>query len=82
MAVAGQAGIALGDLRVHVGDVEARHLARAGEHADRRLRIVGVDVDLQRRAIADDEHRVAELLQRADVVARVEVGAVTAKFVQ
>ena len=61
VAVGGQAGVALGDLRAHVGHVEVRHLAGAGEDRDRRLGVVGVDVDLQRRAIADDEHGVAQL---------------------
>ena len=68
-----QAGLALGDLRAHVGHVQARDLAGAGEDRDRRLRVVGVDVDLQRVRVADDEHRVAELLQRADSGAGVEL---------
>ena len=83
VAVGGQAGVALGDLRAHVGDVEARHLADAGEDRDRRLGIVGVDVDLQRRAIADDEDGVAQRLQGAHVARRRRAAApVTAKFVQ
>ena len=83
VAVGGQAGVALGDLRAHVGDVEARDLAGAGEDRDRRLGVVGVDVDLQRRAVADDEHGVAQRLERADVARRRRGRApVTAKFVQ
>ena len=49
---------------VHVGDVEMGDLAGAGEHGGRLLGLVGVDVHLQRGRVADDEHRVAERLQR------------------
>jgi hypothetical protein len=51
------------DLGAHVGDVEARDLAGVVEDLRRLLGLVGVDVDLQRRVVADDEDRVADLLQ-------------------
>ena len=57
---------ALGDLLVHVGDVEPRDLAGAVEERRRPLGLVGVDVDLQRPCVADDEDRVAERLERVD----------------
>ena len=56
-------GAPLGDLLAHVGDVEVGHLAGVLEEGDRGLGVVGVDVDLQRHLVADDEHRVAEALQ-------------------
>ena len=71
------------DLLAHVGDVEVRDRAGAGEQRGGALGVVGVDVDLERRRVADDEHRVADLLERAR-----RSGAcsrpvpVTAKFVQ
>ena len=51
---------------MHVGDVEARDLADAVEERGRALRLVGVDVDLERVRVADDEHRVAEPLEPRD----------------
>ena len=63
-------GAALGDLLAHVGDVEVRHLARPLEERDRRLGLVGVDVDLEGRFVADDEDRVAEPLEPGQEVAR------------
>ena len=46
-----------------------------GEQRRRGVRVVGVDVDLQRRRVADDEHRVAELLELRDEPALLEPGA-------
>ena len=70
-----EAGGALGDLGAHVGDVEVRDRARAREDGDRALGVVGVDVDLQRRAVADDEDPVADRLERADEGLRLEAAA-------
>ena len=64
--------LAGGDLLAHVGDVEPLHVAGVLEHGDGHLGLVGVDVDLQRRLVADDQHRVAELLEPRDEGARVE----------
>ena len=72
---------ALGDLLLHVGDVEARHGAGLGHQRGRRLRVVGVEVDLERRAVADHEHGVAERLELSTQLRGVEVLPVTAKFV-
>src|SRR5258705_431788 len=58
-----QPGSALGDLFAHVGNVQLRNLPRVREERHRRLRLVGVDVDLERGLVADDEHRVAKLLE-------------------
>ena len=57
---------ALGDLLVHVGDVEARDDTDAVEQAGGALGLVGVDVDLERVGVADDEHGVAEALEPRD----------------
>ena len=74
---------ALRDLLVHVGDVEARDRAGAGEEGGRALGLVGVDVDLERALVADDEHGVADRLERGDPGGRARGSApVTAKFVQ
>ena len=62
-AAGAEARLALGDLLAHVGDVEVGDLADALEEGDRGLGLVGVDVDLQRRLVADDEDRVAEPLE-------------------
>ena len=70
-----QALRALLDLGMHVRDVQARDLAGGGEDRGRPLGLVGVDVDLERRCVADHEHAVADLLQRADERVRVEVVA-------
>ena len=51
------------DLLVHVGDVQPRDLGDAVEQAGRALGLVGVDVDLQGRRVADDQHAVADPLQ-------------------
>ena len=67
-----EARLALDDLGVHVGDVQARDLAGAVEDQRRLLGVVGVDVDLQRRVVADDEDRVADLLQLGHVARRFE----------
>ena len=68
-AAALEPGAALGDLLAHVGDVEVGHLAGVLEEGDRGLGVVGVDVDLERRLVADDQHRVAEPLQPRQEVA-------------
>ncbi len=68
-------GVALGHLLAHVGDVEVGDRAGALEQGHRRLRRVGVDVDLQRRLVADDEDRVAEALQPRQEVPRGEAAA-------
>ena len=74
---------ALGGLRAHVPHVEVGDLADVGEDRGRALGVVGVHVHLQRARVADDEHRVAELLERSDELAGLqaapgdrEVGAV------
>ena len=64
---------ALLDLLVHVGDVEARDRADAVEEVGRALRLVGVDVDLQRVGVADHEHGVAEALEARDPRAGLEI---------
>ncbi len=48
---------------MHVRDLDA--LDRADGRAERKrgARIVGVDVHLERRLVADDDERVAELLE-------------------
>ena len=69
----GQALAALGDLLGHVRDVEVRDLADLGEQRGHPLRLVGVQMDLQRVAVADDEHRVAEPLERVVPARRIEV---------
>ena len=63
---------ALLDLLVHVGDVEPRDLADAVEQVGRALRLVGVDVDLERVRVADHEHGVAEALEPRDPRPRLE----------
>ena len=67
-----QAAFAGGDLLAHVGDVEPLHVSGVLEHGDGHLGLVGVDVDLQRGRVADDQHRVADLLEPPDEGARVE----------
>ena len=74
--------VALGHLLVHVGDVEVRNLSVAREHRGRALGLVGVHVHLQRARVADDQHRVAERLQRRDDRPALRSLPVTAKFVQ
>jgi hypothetical protein len=74
-AVGAQPVGALGDLRVHVGDVEVRDGPDLGEQPGGGLGIVGVDVDLQRVPVAHDEDRVADRLQRGAPRVRVEVVA-------
>ena len=51
-------------------DVEVGDLAGALEEGDGGLGLVGVDVDLQRRLVADDEDRVADPLQPRQELAR------------
>ena len=65
----------LGDLLAHVGDVEVGDLAGPLEEGHRGLGLVGVDVDLERRLVADDEDRVAEALEAGQEVARGEAAA-------
>ena len=70
-----EAGVALGHLLAHVGDVEVGHLADPVEDRDRGLGLVGVDVDLEGDVVADDEDRVAEPLQAGQVLAVAEAAA-------
>ena len=68
---------------MHVGDVEPRDLAGAGEDRHRLLGVVGVDVDLERVRVADDEDGVAERLEGLAEAARARGRVpITAKFVQ
>ncbi len=60
------------DLGVHVRDVEVRDLAGACQDRDRLLGLVGVDMDLQRAGVADDQHRVAERRERRGETAWLE----------
>ena len=66
---------ARGHLQAHVGDVEPRDRRGAVEQPGGELGIVGVDVDLERVAVADHEHRVADRLELRDPRRRVEVVA-------
>ncbi len=70
---AGQALLALLRLHVHVRDLDAADDTARDAERERLAGIVGVDVDLQRRVVADDEQRVAELLQLAFERVGVEV---------
>ena len=72
---AGEPRGALGDLLAHVGDVEVADVADPFEQRHRRLGLVGMDVDLERGLVADDQYRVAEGLEVGDVGAAVEAGA-------
>ena len=75
--------VARADLGVHVGDVDVRDLAGAGDGRDRLLGLVGVNVDLQRAGVADDEQRVAERVERGARSAPSRGATpVSAKFVQ
>ena len=65
-----QPRVALLDLLAHVGDIEVRDRSGAGEHRGGGVRIIGVDVDLERARVADDEHRVADRLERQDEAGR------------
>src|SRR5665811_2585349 len=67
-----QAGPPRGDLLAHVGDVEVGDATGPLEQRHRTFGLVGVDVDLERRLVADDEHRVAEALEAGQEVARGE----------
>ncbi len=60
---------------MHVRDIQMRNLARLRKHGRRALGLVGVHVHLQRRRVADHEHRVAQLLQRRDEAPRAQAGA-------
>jgi hypothetical protein len=68
----GEALAALVDLLGHVRHVEVRDLAGTGEQGGRALGLVGVEVDLDGVAVADDQHGVAEPLQRLVPRARVQ----------
>ena len=61
-----RAGVPLPTCSRHVGDVDAGDLVRRGQR-HRGVRGIGVDVDLERRRVADDQHRVADLLELVDV---------------
>ena len=58
-----QALLALMRLLVHVRDLDAADRAARDAERQRATGVVGVHVHLQRRAVADDEQRVAELLE-------------------
>ena len=60
-----QALLALERLLVHVRDLDAADRAVRDAERQRAARVVGVHVHLQRGAVADDEQRVAELLELA-----------------
>ena len=55
--------LALLGLLVHVRDLDLLERADGGAERERRTRLVGVHVHLQRRRVADDEQRVAERLE-------------------
>ena len=57
--------LAFGGLLVHVHDLDPLDEADFRRDRQRRPRVVGVHVDLQRRVVADNEERVPELLERA-----------------
>ena len=74
---------ALLDLLVHVGDVEAGDLADAVEERGRALGLVGMDVNLQRGRIADNEHASRPSRSRRAIHGDgSRPSPVTAKFVQ
>ncbi len=64
MGVSDEARRAVGHLLVHVGHVEARHLADLLEERHRALGVVGVHVHAQRAVVADDQHGVAQVLEQ------------------
>jgi hypothetical protein len=57
---------------VHVRDLDPVDRALAHAERERGARVVGVDVDLERGVVADDEERVAEPLQLLLEAVRVE----------
>ena len=64
-----QALLAIEGLRVHVRDLDRCDRAASDSERQRAPGVVGVDVDLERRRVADDEDRVAERLElRLDLV--------------
>ena len=82
-AVVAQPRGALVLLLVHVGDVEPLDRPAAGEDGDRALGLVGVNVHAQRARVADDEHRIADLLERAARTSRASrLSPLTMKLVQ
>ncbi len=70
---AARRSLSLLHLLVHVGHVEMGDHAGIGEQRRGGVGIVGVDVDLQRRRVADDEHGVSKLLQLVDEPALLEI---------
>ena len=64
--------LALLGLHVHVRDLDRLDPARGGAERQRRARVVGMDVHPERGRVADDEERVAELLELALEGRRVE----------
>ena len=64
-----QPGAPFGHLLAHVRHVEVGDLAGVLEEGDGRLRLVGVDVDLERHLVADHQHRVAQPLQQGHELA-------------
>ena len=74
--------VALGDLGVHVGDVEVGHLARVGEYRDGALGLVGVDVDLQGAASPTTRTESPSASSGSRKSAGSRPLPVTAKFVQ
>ena len=62
-----KASLALRDLLAHVGDVLALDRADAVEDGSRGAGVVGVDMDLEGRLVADDQNRVADLLESGHV---------------
>src|SRR5258706_219434 len=69
-----QSRSALGDLLAHVGDIEVGDLAGPLKQGYGGFWLVGVDVDLERHLVADNEHRVTQTLQTWQEVARGEAG--------
>ena len=74
-SVGGQSGLTFGYLFAHVGDVEVGYFSGAIENRHRRFGVVGVDMDLEGRFVADHEHRVAQFLQIVHEIARNQAGA-------
>ena len=67
---AGQPLVAVGDLRRHIGNVEARYMAGAVKKRRCRFRLICMDVNPQRYLIANNEDRIAKLLKQGDVLLR------------
>jgi hypothetical protein len=73
VAVAREPCRAARHLFVHVGDVEARHLADGLEQRHRRVRVIGVHVHAQRPVVAHHEHGVTEVLEHRPEAAGIHV---------